>query len=220
MKKFFLPLTVIVSCLATLAEAAISVGPAGSGTLTFDTFPTVADGWSTVTNAGGNADIADAAALDAAVQNNVASAINLPLGSSATVNPSISANAIARWNSALQLIQTVPTGVQYVSLLATLRNDTGADQSALTLSYDLNELSATNTTVVEEIPGHRIYWSLTGAANSWQVIPSLSSVGTPGTLLATVNLGSWPNGSSLYILWADDNANADRNTFWQWPKES
>jgi uncharacterized lipoprotein YmbA len=211
MKGFLLSLTVTALCLTSSAEAAISIGPAGSGTLTFDTLPTVADGWSTVTNAGAGTDIQDAAALDAAVQNNVASAINLQLGSSATVSPSISANAIARWNSALQLIQTVPTTVAYVSLLATLRNDTGADQSALTLSYELGELSATNTTVVEEVPGHGVYWSLTGAANSWQVIPQFSSVGTPGTLLATLNLGSWPNGSSLYILWADDNANTNRD---------
>src|SRR5262249_54473161 len=68
-----------------------------------------------------------------------------------------------------------------------------------------------NTTVVEELPGHRVYWSLTGAANSWQLIPNLASVGTPGTLVAMVNLGSWPNGSPLYFLWADDNANANRD---------
>jgi hypothetical protein len=43
------------------------------------------------------------------------------------------------------------------------------------------------------------------------VIPELSSVGTPGTLTATLTLGSWPPGSLLYILWADDNANATRN---------
>src|SRR5262249_54503069 len=111
MKRILLPLLVIPLFLATRAPGAISVGPSGSGLLTFDTLPTVADGWSTVTNGGANTDIQDAAALDAAVQTNSASAIALPLGSAATVNPSINANAIARWNSALQLIQTVPTTV-------------------------------------------------------------------------------------------------------------
>src|SRR5262249_50297787 len=130
-------------------NGAISVGPAGSGTLTFDAFPSAASGWTTRTNGGAGADIQDAAALDAAVRTNDASAITPQLGSSATVNPSISANAIARWNSTLHAIETVPTTVAYVSLLATLRNDTGADQSALTISYDFNELNATNTTVVE-----------------------------------------------------------------------
>ena len=33
----------------------------------------------------------------------------------------------------------------------------------------------------------------------------------PGAKVGTLNLGSWANGSLLYILWADDNAAADRN---------
>src|SRR5262245_50971659 len=160
MKRLLLPLTTILSCLAISAEAAISVGPAGSGLLVFETFPTVAECWSTLTNSGVSVDIGDADMLDADVGTNVASAITLPLGSSATTAPSISPNALARWNSSLQLIETVPTGVGYVSLLATLQNDTGADQSALTIVYDLEQLNAAGTTVVEEIPAHRVYYSL------------------------------------------------------------
>jgi len=79
----------------------------------------------------------------------------------------------------------VPTGVGYVSLMATLQNNTGVNQSALTFSYDLTENNSTAgavpTVVVEEVPGHRVYFSLTGAAQSWQVVPKFLSIGTSGT---------------------------------------
>src|SRR5439155_8774228 len=152
-----------------------------------------------------------ARSMDAPVQTNVGSAVNRQLGNSATVTPSISSSGIARWNYTLHAVETVPTGVGYVSLMATLKNDTGADQSALTITYDLDEHNAAGTTVVEEIPGHRVYYSLSGDAGSWTMIPALSSVDTPGALAATLNLGSWPSSSLLYVLWTDDNAAADRN---------
>jgi uncharacterized lipoprotein YmbA len=214
MKRLLFALTasIIGCCLG--AQAAISVGPTGSGTLTFNALPSAGD-WSTLTNSGASADITDAAGLDTAVQTNVASAINMVLGSTATTAPAISSSGIARWNSAILAVQTVPTGVGYVSLMATLQNDTGGNQTALTFSYDLTENHATGganpNAVVEEIPGHRVYFSLTGAAGSWQVVPEVATFGTPGTKVGTANVGSWPNGGLMYLLWADDNAAADRN---------
>lgn len=217
MKKtllFLLAVAAVSACLPAASPAAISVGPGGSGTLTFATLPAAGD-WSTITNSGGSGDFTDAAGLDAAVQTNVAGVINVLLPSTATTAPAISSANCARWNSAAQAVQTVTTSAGYVSLLATLRNETGSDQSALTFSYDLLENHATGGTnanaVVEEIPGHRVYFSLTGAAGSWQVIPAISSVGASGTLVGQAALGSWPNNGLLYLLWADDNAAADRN---------
>ncbi len=217
MKKLFCILSLHAALAGSLfpaAQAAISVGPGGSGTITFNALPAPAE-WSTLLNGGGSADIADAAGLDAAVGTNDATVITTILGSTATTAPAISSSSIARWNSALTALQTVPTTAGYVSLMATLRNDTGANQSALTLSYDLTENHATGGTnanaVVEEVPGHRVYFSLNGAPGTWMVIPEISSVNTTGTRVGTANLGSWPNGSPLYLLWADDNAAADRN---------
>ena len=196
---------------AGIISSAISVGAAGSSTMSFSSYPNVLEGWFTHQNEGANGDIVDEAGLDAAVQTNEVAAFTRQLGSSATVNPSISSSALARWNTTLGLVETVATGAGYVSLLAKLRNDSGADQPSLSLVYEFNELHADGTTVVEEVPGHRVFYSLTGTAGSWSVIPELSSVQTPGTLSATLNLGSWPAGSPLYVLWADDNANATRN---------
>jgi hypothetical protein len=214
MKRLLLYFTTLAFGCTLGAQAAISVGPGGSGTITFNLLPPASE-WSTITNTGTSADIVDAAGLDTAVQTNVASAINMSVGSTATTAPAISSSGIARWNSAILAVQTVPTGVGYVSLMATLQNNTGGNQTALTFSYDLTEnnstVGANPTVVVEEVPGHRVYFSLTGAANSWQVVPEVSSIGTTGTRVGTANLGSWPNGSLLYMLWADDNAAADRN---------
>ncbi len=214
MKRSLFYFTAIAVGCTLSAQAAISVGPGGSGTLTFNALPVVGD-WSTLTNTGVSADIIDAAGLDAAVQTNVASAINMSLGSTMTTDPAISSSGIARWNSALLAVQTVPTGVGYVSLMATLQNNTGGNQTALTFSYNLTEnnstVGANPTVVVEEVPGHRVYFSLTGAAGSWQVVPEVSSIGTSGTRVGTANVGSWPNGGLLYLLWADDNGSADRN---------
>ncbi len=214
MKTFLLVLALTAACLSTCVEAAISVGPGGSGTLTFGTLPAAGD-WSTLVNGGAAADLADAAGLDGAAQTNVASAISTVLVTTATTAPAISPANVARWNSSVLAVQTVATSVGYVSLMATLQNDTGANHSVLSLSYDLTENHATGganaNAVVEEIPGHRVYFSLSGAAGSWQVIPEISSIGAAGTRVGTANLGSWANGSLLYVLWADDNAAADRN---------
>ena len=216
MKRVLFPLIVFAfaACCFFNLHAAILVGPSGSGTITFNVQPPASE-WSTRTNTGASADITDAAGLDTTVQTNVASAINMSVGSTATTAPAISSSGIARWNSSILALQTVPTGVGYVSLMATLQNNTGANQTTLTFSYDLTENNSTAgtipTTVVEEIPGHRVYVSQTGAANSWQVVPEISSIGTSGTLVGTANVGSWPNGGLLYVLWADDNSSSDRN---------
>src|SRR6185503_11544511 len=82
----------------------------------------------------------------------------------------------------------------------------GGTISSLHISHTLDALAA--GTIEEEIPGHRAYFSLTGGANTWQIIPEFCT-GAPGTLSANLNLGSWANGSTLYILWADDNASAE-----------
>lgn len=209
-RAFFL---ITLASLAGLAgaDAAISVGPAGAGPIGFTTQPTVAEGWSTVTNSGTSADITSAAQLDMAVNLVDASTISSPVPVSGTTAPSIAQSNVPRWNGNLNLIQSVATTAAFLPLLATLQNDTGVEQSGVRVSFLLGELHAAGTTVSEQIPGFRVYWSLTGLPGSWQAINALSSVGTPGNLTATLNLGSWAAGGTLYLLWADDNATANRD---------
>ncbi len=187
-----------VACLTT-ARAAISVGAGGSGVLDFATRPEASE-WATSPIAGAGPDIADAAALDAGVQMLTAAGITTQLPTSGTVPPSTS-NLGFRYNTTSLNIQSRPTGVRFVALLATLQNDTGGDVSQITVTYDLGSANG----ITEQIPAHRVYYSLTGAADSWTVIPGLS-VDAPGTLSTVVSLGTWTAGSTLYLLWADDNA--------------
>jgi len=189
-----------VACLTTGVQAGVPL----SVTQTFDALPAVAD-WSTLTVGGGAGTYVTAAALDTAViANTVASAVTTVLGSSGTQPPS--QNGVARWNSAGFYLQTRPTGNDYLILMATLVNDSGNNQSTLNVSYDWAQRN--NIPVNEDIPGHRVYYSLTGAAASWTLIPEFSTWTTSSAssnVTAVLGLGSWAPGANLYIIWVDDN---------------
>jgi hypothetical protein len=185
----------------------ISFGIAGTGTLTFDTYPWEAQ-WTTVPVPGAAGDLLDATAIATAVQAFPASAVNVILGSSPTVPPS--ANALGRWNTANHDLQTRTTGGRASVLMATLRNDSGSSQSSIKVSYDLIEDVEPANTIGEEVHAHQAFYNKTGNAGDWVLIPEFSN-GAPGALgvaaplSATLNLGSWAAGDRLYIIWIDDN---------------
>jgi len=189
-QKSFSALTVIslVVALAFMvgrAEAAILVGPgsSGTGTNTFDATPAATD-WSTASIAGGAGDITTTVALDADVNASIEAAnIATVLGTSGT--QPLSANALARRNTGGNYLQTCPTGVKYNVLMATLQNNSGGDLVGAAISYDLGLSNAVGTTLVEEIPGHRVYFSRSGAPGTWVLSSGLSG-GTPGAVSASV----------------------------------
>lgn len=189
-------------------QAAISVGALGSALLTFDALPDVGD-FSTLSITGANNDVYDP---DVDIQTHPASTIITPLGMSATVP--ISANAISRWHSTLHFLQTPPTTVRYNVLMATLVNDSGANHSTLVINYTLGANDMAGTTRVEDfIPGHAVYYSLDGT--TWARITALNSAAPPGDIGAKstpVALSSpWLAGSTMYVLWLDDNSTANRD---------
>ena len=204
--KRLVPLLTLVFVLATTpSRAALTVGSTGTGIQTFGTLP-AAGNWSTLSIAGGAADITTAAALTTRVQGLTAANVNLTLGTSATQPPDVIESF--QWNSAGLFLQSRPSGVAFNVLMATLQNTTGAAGPGLTVSYTFGrELQTGATNAQEDVPGFLAFYSLTGASNSWQAIPALST-GNPGTLNANITLGSWANNSSLYLLWADDNGPA------------
>jgi hypothetical protein len=183
--------------LISVVQAA-SVGPSGY-TNAFNTAVPSPGDWSTATITGGSGDVSSEAGLDGAVQlltaNGIASQISSDSG-----NPP-AANALATWSSTGHYLQTRPTGVKMGVLMATLVNDTGTNADVINLNYDFTVAS----NVSEEVPGHRVYYSLTGAANTWQNIAALSSP-PAGRVSAKVVLSpTWDAGAKLYLLWADDN---------------
>src|SRR3954454_2778336 len=134
-KRLLITLTATLAILAGNSHAQISVPAGGAGPFDFATRPTDINEWATVSVAGAGATYLNPTALEGAARNMDAIAINQPLGTSASVNP-ITGNALARHNSTLLLIQSLPTGNAATYLKATLRNDTGAAISALRVTYD------------------------------------------------------------------------------------
>ena len=196
-----------VGSRATSAPVAITVShvaiPLGSN-YSFAALPPVSD-WSTLSIAGANTTYASVADLDAGVEATPASSINQVLTSQASytqIGP-------AFWNSAAFTIATRPTGNAATLLMATLVNNTAGSVPAVTITYDMSN----NTIMTEEINGLRVYYSLTGNANSWTVIPELST-NLVGTLSATVSLGNWAAGNRLYLLFADDNGQIVTDGAW------
>jgi len=191
----------------TLNVPAASVGPAGYFR-DFSTAPAVTD-FATGTIAGGAngaADATTAARLDTNVATVVAGNINGTLAISNAHPPAASASAVY---STSGYLQTRPANVRISLLMATLVNSTGSNVSRVTVAYDL----AASGGGTEEIPGHRAYYSPSGAPGSWMNIAALSSA-PPGALSAHIDI-NWANGSLLYLLWADDNGTASPDVAYQ-----
>jgi hypothetical protein len=186
--------------LSPRAAAIIPFYGPGSGVLGFGSLPPNAD-WATMTWTGAAEDITDAAGLDAAVQTLDIVNIATTLGSSAPVPPQ--ASGLARFNSNLQRLQFYPTaGVKGNVLVAKMENYSDEAINQVEVSYDF----AKPVSGAEEVPGLRVYYSLTGMPDSWVLIPELSTA-TPGKLSAGFVLGSpWEINSPLYVLWADDSS--------------
>ena len=192
-----------------LATAQLSVGPTGLAAQTFGTLPLVTE-WSTLNvlpSASGN--ITTGAGLDSAVQTNTAASIIAGLATDAST-PVPAASGSAQWNSSGFYLQTRPTGNSYTLLMATLRNNTGSNIISATINYDLSALVAAGSGIVEEVPGHRAFYSLTGTTGTWVRIPEFdsSSPSNAGPKTATISLGAWATNSNLFLLWADDNGSA------------
>src|ERR1051325_3026253 len=140
--------------LAVAARAAISVGPGGSGVITFATSADT-NGWTTVSrvpNAG--TAVNNGGELDAAVQTNTApniaaTATSSPVNGALTVDNTGAQQNSSRWNSTSGWLYTRPTGNAYQLLMAQLQNDSGGCVNAITISFDMTSYSA----ATEELPG-------------------------------------------------------------------
>ena len=161
MKRFLLLLMAAVTI--PVAHGAISVGPTGSGTLTFNTTP-LATEFSTAVLNGTGTTYATPAELDAGANTLEASSIVSTLPTSGTLPPSTFSGGFRHNNNAAGLwIQSRPTTANTNAanvLLATLQNDSGDAISSITISYTFG----INNPATEEAPGFRVFYSLSGAA--------------------------------------------------------
>ena len=194
----------LAGCLAIETEAAL-VGATGY-TNDFSTLPPVGD-WSqsgVPASGGAPGNITTVAGLDTSVQTMTAASINQVLVSDTGNAPA--ANRGGVWSSTGLYLQTRPTGPDWTAVMATLQNNTGSEAGSVTISYDF----AKTVVVAEEVEGHRVFYSQSGAANSWILIPALSSAAA-GRVTATLTF-AWPSGGTLYLLWADENGSPSPDT--------
>ena len=209
LRQLALATTVAAALSLGTTQAAINVGATSAASFTFDAAPTVANGWSTKTAwTGAPGDITDAASMDAAVQLLNATDVATALTSSTTWPPSTS--ALVRFNGNRLVLQSNPTtAVKGNLLMATLQNTSGGAINQLDIAYDFFK----QTSGTEELAGLRCYYSTTGLAGSWTLIPSLCA-STTGTLSALLTFGTpWADTTNMYILWADDASAAAGDSY-------
>jgi len=201
MNAWFLTATLV---LAQSVSAAISI-QSPETRLTFETLPSSND-WRAVSVGfdSGSPVITTAVQMDEQVQTRSITSISNALATQ-TVTPPNSFN-YARWNSAGHYLQSRMGNNWCAVFVAILRNDTPAPLEWLDISYDVTTGGC--PCAAEDVPGFRVYFSLTGEANSWVVIPALST-GATGHISAVLDFGGtsvWAPGTDAYLLWADDNS--------------
>ena len=202
--KTLLHLFCLALLLNALGASAASVGPAGY-TNDFNVQPVAAD-FATANIAGGSGDASDAATLDVAVAALTAAGINTQLPSVAGAPPAATATGV--FNATDKNLQLRPTNVKLHVILATLVNNAGGNASAVNINYNLLQAAIAG----EQVDGVRVYYSLTGVANSWVNVSGLN-VTTAGLVSANVVLATtWTNGSPLYLLFVDDNGSPSPDT--------
>jgi hypothetical protein len=188
-------------CLAICANAAL-IGPAGY-TNDFAARPVAADFSTSSGIAGDSGDITSAAAMDAFVQNVAASSITAQMTDSSAANPPAKL-AAAQWTSGgSAYLVTRPTGNAATVLLAKLVNNTGTNCNVLHFNYQLT----VGASVAEEVFGQCLYYSFSTASNTWTSLPTVSGLNVTGLVSTNAPLNQmWNSGSTLYLLWVDDNA--------------
>ena len=171
----------------------------------FDTQP-LSPKWLTLSVPSGGSTFLDLAAIDAGMAGINAASINTPLGTR-TDNSSTSPNAY--WNSVDKILVTRPTGNAMTLLMATLKNTSGSAIDSLTVSYKLTTTLLGNFGTEEIATGHRVYWSKTGAENTWVDVGDhvLTAPATTANISFDLAALSWAAGEILYVVWADDNGN-------------
>ncbi len=183
-------------------SAQILVGVGGAGPITFPAEPPlVVTEWATQDNIlpGDAATYTTPGDVDGAAQLINASAIVTALTRSTAAGTA----RVARHNTNGTYVYTQPTGVPVAVLKATLRNDTGGDVTAITVSYNYSIVA---TPVTDSAPGQRVFYSTDGVAGNWQLLPAFSGQTAAALLSAGITFGTpWAAGTDIFLMWVDDN---------------
>jgi hypothetical protein len=186
-------------CSLHVATAA-NVGPAGY-TADFTLRPAAAD-WATLSIPGSPADTYD---LDTDVGTNLfysSATVSFQVVSNGTLPPPALTNATWSTNG---YIQTRPNANRATALMGKFTNASGTNASEIRLAYQLQMAGA--LAIEDAGKGTHVFYSLTGLPGSWTPLPTFNNLTNTGTFALSTNLAiAWPDGASLFLLWADDNS--------------
>jgi autotransporter-associated beta strand protein len=188
----------------TTGPAPILFGASGAPLQTFDAAPTSSSEWATLSVTPNNAAVGETAAgIDTIMSSIPAGSINATILSKTGGGTS----GPAYWRSENASLETRPTGNTATLLMAKLYNESGSAVPSVLLSYTFGLVSQTPA---EAFKGHRVYWSKTGATGSWTAVGDvLRTVVGSATANLTLAPLDWANGETLFVVWADDNGNAN-----------
>jgi hypothetical protein len=193
-----------VAAVLGSAQAAIPIGPSGSGTITFDTLPAATEWATTITPIPGNGGTAvDLTGLDTLVKTLAATGITAPMGTVAA-DPAGTTTQDGKWNSAaLRLTSRAGTSAA-TCFMATLANTSGAAINEMDINFTLSGSAPAGED--PGMAGYALYYSLTGATSSWQRIGVYGTLGAVSVTNIPLS-GPWAAAANLYVLWVDDNGN-------------
>ena len=176
------------------------VGPSGY-TNSFSTQPPAAD-WAMLNLVGDPVDVytPDTEVNTSVVAAGVTAQTMMDMG-----NPP-GANANAVWSSTGLYLQTRPTGNRATVLMGKFVNNSGSNATQITVSYLLTIMAM--GAIEESGRGTRVYFSLSGQANSWINVAALNSTFSADGIYprsASIPL-NWTNGGNVFLAWLDDNS--------------
>jgi hypothetical protein len=241
--KLAVPMTLVALALAGAAQAGViytqnfdSMGTSGT---------TAPAGWSEYSLPGSHDNFRFAGSLPTitttVLPSDSPTLINNVGSGAAVLNPTLTAAVPSNQRSAGgfnfglsgspsdRALGTSPTGVAGCELQLSLINNTGADLSALSISYDIRRFSTTTANNsgytgpnvgLEELPGYWLFFSLDNGSN-WINVSTLNPTKTGPTGVIVPNTvgvtnvpdtgfdlggGTWTNGGTILFRWFDDNA--------------
>ena len=200
-----LALAAILLFPASAAHSAILVGSGGinnDGTvLGFAALPAATE-WTTGTIAGSHSSYTTLAQIDSAVQTlTPGTSISTALASFAG---DYSGAANFKHQSAGGHLSSSPTqgGLGWNALEARLQNNAGATIDSFVIGFDFGVQAA----ATEQVNGFVVYFNLTNNPAQWQQLGQVTAAGAQSFTITPA--GGWLDGTTVYLLWADDNAQA------------
>lgn len=204
--------------IAVAAHAAVPASPGYAND--FATAPASPADFSTLGIAGNENSIGNAAQLDAAIQALTAADVATALVSSAVLEPVVNALAAHNTHAGGKFLQTRPASTGASLIMATVSNNTGVPLASIDINYNLgrHDENTSPALKIEQLDGHRFYYSTTGASGSWTAAGDFTNPVLSTTAAVRIHL-VFPSplaaGGTVHLLWADDNGvtDGDDNSF-------